>query len=189
MLYASCRLADISFIYGVKGKPALRAHPDFHFNLAHSGALALYGFAGNPIGVDIEQFKTSTDWMKISARFFNQRENEELLALPQDQKLAGFFACWARKEAYLKAIGMGLSFPLNEFYAGAQPDMNEGAVDRPGASLEWYFKDLKLQEGYAGAVVTRSAPARIRMFAFSSVEDCVSFAGESSSFNILEKRD
>ena len=167
----------LAFRYGSKGKPYLRDHPDVQFNLAHSGGLAVYGVGGEELGVDIEFVKPLTDWRKISQRFFSAREVEELKRLDPTQQVRGFFSCWARKEAYIKAIGEGIA-TLARFCAGAQPSPGEGAIDEEGKPREWYFKDLNVGDEHAGAIVTRFDQCRIRRFTFSSVEECLHFADE-----------
>lgn len=170
--YASQPPEKLVFRYGSKGKPYLRDHPDVQFNLAHSGGLAVYGVSGEELGVDIEFVKPLTDWRKISQRFFSAREVEELKRLNPTQQLRGFFSCWTRKEAYIKAIGEGIA-TLAKFCAGAQPSPGEGVIDEEGKPREWYFKDLNVGDEHAGAIVTRFDQCRIRLFAFSSAEECL----------------
>jgi 4'-phosphopantetheinyl transferase len=173
--YASEPAEKLVFRYGSKGKPYLRDRPDVQFNVAHSGGFAVYGVCGEELGVDVESVNLSTDWRKISERFFSARELEELGRLDRTQQLRGFFSCWARKEAYIKAIGEGVA-TLAKFYAGARPSPGEGAVDEEGKRRQWYFKDLNVGDEHAGAIVTRFDQCRIRRFTFSSVEECLRLA-------------
>ena len=172
--YVSEPAEKLVFRYGSKGKPYLRDRPEVQFNLAHSGGRAVYAVGGEELGVDIELVKPSTDWRKISRRFFSPREIEELERLDPTQQLRGFFSCWARKEAYIKAIGEGIA-TLAKFCAGAQPSPGDGAIDEEGKPREWYFKDLNVGDEHAGAIVTRFDQCRIRLFSFTSVEDCLQF--------------
>ncbi len=175
--YVPARPESLAFHYGIKGKPYLQDHSGLHFNLAHSGDRAVYAVASDDLGVDIELIKPVRDSQKISKRFFSQREADELSALGPDQQIAGFFACWTRKEAYIKATGEGLAAGLNKFYAGADPSDSEGGIhiDQDGRPPQWYFKDLRVGDQYAGAVVTRFAGCEIRPFNFERTEDCVRF--------------
>ena len=92
------------------------------FNLAHSHELALYAFTrGREIGVDIEYLRALPDADQIADRFFSARENATLQALPASQRRQAFFNCWTRKEAYIKAIGKGLSQPLDQFEVSLAP--------------------------------------------------------------------
>ncbi len=172
--YASEPAEKLVFRYGSKAKPYLRDYSDLQFNLGHSVGFAVYGVSGEELGVDIELVKPSTDWRKISQRFFSPREVEELERLDSTQQLRGFFSCWVRKEAYIKAIGEGIA-TLAKFYAGAQPSSAEGAIDEEGKPREWYFKDLNVGDERAAAIVTRFDQCRIRLFSFVSVEDCLEF--------------
>lgn len=165
----------LTFRYGSRGKPYLRDHPDVQFNLAHSGGRAVYVVSREELGVDIELLKPLTDWRKISKRFFSLREVEELDRLDPAQQLPAFFSCWTRKEAYIKATGEGLATPLGKFYAGAQLSQEDGTIDEEGKAREWYFKDLKLGGEHAAAVVTKFDRCRVRLFPFSSTEDCLRF--------------
>ena len=174
--YVRTRPENLAFHYGTKGKPYLQDSPGLHFNLAHSGDRAIYAVGTEELGVDIELIKPVRDWQKISRRFFSPREADELAALDPDKQIAGFYACWTRKEAYIKATGEGLAAGLNKFYAGADPSDSEGAIyideDQPP---QWYFEDLRVGDEYAGAVVTRFAKCQIRPFNFERSGDCVRF--------------
>jgi 4'-phosphopantetheinyl transferase len=150
----------ISFLYGKRGKPRLADEfdiPALQFNLAHSGELALYAFGlGRRIGIDVEYVRPLSDAEEISARFFSSRENDALRALPQDQRLAAFYRCWTRKEAYLKAIGDGLARPLDQFTVSLSPGETAKLfeISDPNESARWSFRALVPKAGYMAAVVT-----------------------------------
>jgi len=115
----SVRPESVELVYGAHGKPRLARHcptSDLHFNVSHAEDVAVYAFShGREIGVDIESVRVIHDTEDIAARFFSHREYEAYLALePRDRPL-GFFNCWTRKEAYVKALGDGLSHPLDCF--------------------------------------------------------------------------
>ena len=173
--YISERPAQLVFRYGPNGKPHLRDHPGLHFSLAHSGGHAVYAVGTDDLGIDIELVKSTTDWQNISRRFFSSREVDELEKLDPAQQTAGFFACWTRKEAYLKATGEGLRLALNKFYAGAILSRANGVIEEDGKASQWFYKDLRMPEKYAGAIVTRYSECGIRLFEFARTEDCVSF--------------
>ena len=106
--------AAVRFTYGAYGKPAVNG--DLRFNLSHAGSMALYGFAwGREIGVDIEHHRRQTDRMGIAQRFFHPDECARILQLPEQLREKAFYDVWSRKEAYIKATGMGLSLPLTGF--------------------------------------------------------------------------
>ncbi len=166
---------NLIFRYGKKGKPALENDSKLHFNLAHAGGKAIFAFGDDDLGVDIEFIKPWQDWQKISVRFFSQREAEELFKSDPATQLSDFFACWARKEAYIKAIGEGMAVGLNQFYVGADRAISSGPVERNGYPPQWYFKDLDAGERYAGALVTRFRDCQVRVFSFDQVADCLDY--------------
>ena len=177
--YISVQPEHLIFENAPKGKPRLKNHAGLHFNLGHSGGRAIYAVAGNDVGVDIELIKDLPDWKTICRRFFSQREAGELIALEPSQQIAGFFACWTRKEAYLKATGEGIAAGLDKFYAGTNPAKTSGPIEEDGRPQQWYFKDLEVGDEYATAVVSRSEHSLVRRFDFQQAEDCLRFILEN----------
>src|SRR5258708_27232070 len=107
---------------GSKGKPRLAESELGAFNLSHSGGLALFGFAETgEIGIDVEQIHPLADLLDIAQRFFCPAETAELISLPANQREHAFFRCWTRKEAYIKALGEGLSMTLDYFQVTLPP--------------------------------------------------------------------
>jgi 4'-phosphopantetheinyl transferase len=93
------------------------------FNLSHSGILALYAFtSGRAVGVDVELIRKVPDADDLAERFFSPTETALLRALPPDRRSLAFLACWTRKEAFIKALGLGLSCPLDAFDVTIDPD-------------------------------------------------------------------
>jgi hypothetical protein len=90
--------------------------PPAPFNLSHSGGMGLIGWARDrELGVDVERWRELRDEAALVRRFFSQAEIAAYEALPEAQRRAGFFRCWTRKEAYVKAVGRGLGLPLHSF--------------------------------------------------------------------------
>jgi 4'-phosphopantetheinyl transferase len=158
----------LQFSYGPKGKPHL-AHEllvavpqmrDLHFNLSHSGGLALYGFTyGREIGVDIEQLRVLDDAEQIATRFFSAGEVRVFCALPATDKMQGFFNCWTRKEAYIKATGDGLSMPLDCFEVSLIPGVPARFLQidgKPVAASRWLLQELEPAPGYVAALCVAS---------------------------------
>jgi 4'-phosphopantetheinyl transferase len=114
----------IRFTYNDKGKPSL-VEPKvtgFECNVSHSDELALYAFAlGVSIGVDVEVIRPVSDMEAIAKRFFSPLEYEMLQRVPLENRLEAFFNCWTRKEAYVKAEGLGLFIPLDSFTVSLAP--------------------------------------------------------------------
>lgn len=149
----------LEFGYGPHGKPVL-ASGGLRFNLSHSGSLALYAVARErELGVDIEEHRPLDDAEQIAERFFSRAENEAFRALPPELRNEAFFLCWTRKEAYIKAIGEGLSLPLHEFdvsLAPGEPARLLGARDAAQA-LRWTLRGLDPAPGYAAAIVVEGS--------------------------------
>jgi len=147
---------DITFRYGPHGKPDLVNDRSLKFNLTHAAGMALVALTKkHNIGVDLERIKVNVEFEEIAKQFFATGEVKNLLALPIDQRPQGFFNCWTRKEAFIKAKGNGLSFPLDQFEVALKP--NEPAEllatkwDAKEAS-KWSLFELDPGEGFVGAV-------------------------------------
>jgi 4'-phosphopantetheinyl transferase len=120
--YARCEPSVLVFRAGPHRKPAL-AWPvgDIPFSLSHNGGLALVAVAGSGcVGIDAERIRSEVEVEDLSRRFFAPAEAAEIMALPPDAQLAAFFTCWTRKEAFVKALGGGLSVPLKSFHVSIQ---------------------------------------------------------------------
>jgi 4'-phosphopantetheinyl transferase len=117
---------SIELTYTAYGKPALARHPakpDLRFNLSHCEDLAVYAFArGREVGIDVEAVRALPDADALAARFFSRHENAAYLSLAACDRPLGFFNCWTRKEALIKALGTGLSFPLGRFDVSLAPN-------------------------------------------------------------------
>jgi 4'-phosphopantetheinyl transferase len=106
----------IAFTSGAYGKPGLVGRPDLHFNLSHSGSLALIGISPQrPIGVDIEIIRDNVDELALARSFFCEDEHRLLCDLGAEARLLAFYKIWTCKEAVLKAFGVGISTYLNDF--------------------------------------------------------------------------
>jgi 4'-phosphopantetheinyl transferase len=124
--YLKVEPGQIHFCYSAYGKPALDSgaghDAGLHFNLAHSGQLALYAVApSRRIGVDLERIRADLDYEQIAEQSFAPHERGALRAVPAHLKPEAFFNCWTRKEAYVKARGEGLSMPLDRFAVSLAP--------------------------------------------------------------------
>jgi 4'-phosphopantetheinyl transferase len=153
------------FTYGDRGKPALQladAAPPLHFNLSHSGGLALYAFSRScPLGIDLEQMRPNSDWQAISRRYFTPREVEDLLALPAAQQQQGFFQLWTGKEACAKASGTGIAHSLDQFEF-ALPSAHSLQLRHVKGDLPascWQIHCLDPGEGFAATVAAIAAEA------------------------------
>ena len=154
----------VELVYGPRGKPGLSrrfADAALCFNVSHSEDVAVYAFSrGREIGVDVEAVREWRDTDNIAARFFSRRENEAYLALdPRDRPL-GFFNCWTRKEAFIKALGDGLYHPLDRFdvsLAPGEPARILRIENTSGDACGWALHGFSLGPGLVGAVVIRKS--------------------------------
>jgi len=160
--YLGARPVDIAFEYGIHGKPALagRHGSPLKFNVSHSDGVALMAIShGVEVGIDVEAIRPMADANQIAARFFSPRETAELRALPA----ASFFTCWTRKEAYLKARGLGLAQQLRAFSVTISPAATPLVVDdKDGEGALWPIHELPALAGYAAALVTGGNPRLVR---------------------------
>jgi 4'-phosphopantetheinyl transferase len=151
---------EVTFTYGPRGKPFLAGPPatasGLSFNLSNSHELALVGFLRGPeIGVDVEFLKPMPDLEQISERFFSESERVALRRLPAPQKPEGFFNCWTRKEAYLKAVGEGLAAPLDSFDVTLAPGEAPRMLTLKGdaaRAARWFFRCFRPERDYIGAL-------------------------------------
>lgn len=157
------RPQDIRFSYGKHGKPALAppfAHSGLSFNLAHSGDLAVYAFArAQALGVDVEAMRALSDADGIAARFFSATEKNAYQALASCHRRTGFFNCWTRKEAFVKALGDGLSHALDEFdvsLAPGEPARILRVADTPGDACGWRLESFVPAPGFIAALVSEA---------------------------------
>jgi 4'-phosphopantetheinyl transferase len=147
------------FDYTSHGKPFLRSEadsPDIRFNVSHAAGVALIAVAlAREVGVDVEDVREGFAAGAIAERFFSPAEVDALQALPAADRTAGFFNCWTRKEAYVKARGEGLSLPLSVFDVSLTPGEPAALLAVRGNPLErtrWSLQALSLEPGYAAAL-------------------------------------
>jgi 4'-phosphopantetheinyl transferase len=154
---------SVELVYGEHGKPALAprfADSDLRFNVSHCDDVALYAFSsGREIGIDVEGVHVIRDADDIAARSFSRRENEAYRALvPRDRPL-GFFNCWTRKEAFIKALGDGLHHALDRFdvsLAPGQPAKILRVDNRHGDDCGWRMESFSPAPGFVAALVTEN---------------------------------
>jgi 4'-phosphopantetheinyl transferase len=164
--YLSCAPAEVRFRYGPQEKPALDAEAtpnSARFNLSHSHGLAVFAFSlGREVGIDLELIRPDFATDDIAARFFSACELAELRALPAELRAEGFFLCWTRKEAYVKARGAGLQIPLESFSVSLTPGQPEKLVS-PN-SEPWSICSFQPALGYVGAVLGEGSDWRVSKF-------------------------
>jgi len=154
---------SIAFTENEFGKPSVvtpQAAAGLSFNASHSGTLAVIAVArSGRIGVDVERLRPLVEAESIAARFLATGEAATLAALHPHERTEGFFNAWTRKEAVVKALGGGLSIPLDSFEVSLRPGEPPAILrwDIPeAAQTHWRIQDLDLPEDYVGALVTDS---------------------------------
>jgi 4'-phosphopantetheinyl transferase len=159
--YLNVSPISIQFKYASRGKPSLTAPSCIDFNVSHSGDLAVFAFAtGCELGVDVEQIRALPEVRSIADRFFCSEETAELMSLNPKLREHAFYLCWTRKEAYIKAIGEGLSAPLDRFRVTLQPGQPARFIHiagDTGAARAWTLHDLQLSLNYAAALAYRDS--------------------------------
>lgn len=153
---------ELEFSYGPQGKPALAQGPSF--NLSHSGELAcLAVHATTALGADIEVFREIEDG--VAERFFSAAEFAALRGLLGKAKEAGFFRCWTRKEAVVKALGGGLSIPLDAF--DVTLDASDAQLTRLepayGDAADWTLAPFQVGSQMVGCVAAQTDGAPITL--------------------------
>ena len=157
--YARVAPGEIVFETGTSGKPRLgagQASGAIAFSFSRTRGLALVGVtAGAPLGVDVEQVRAFDDFQGVARRFFAPGEHRALGRLPPRSRLRGFFECWTRKEAVVKALGVGLSVPLDSFEVtfgpGVAPEIARIDLDAPPPRA-WSLVHLEPLKGVIGAL-------------------------------------
>ncbi len=139
----------LRFDYNPYGKPSLivtQGGNTLRFNLSHSRGMALIAITKNrDIGVDIEGINPNFSGLEIAEKFFSPLENSVLRSLPEHLQATAFFTCWTRKEAYIKAVGKGLSIPLNQFdvsLAPGEPAALLNVEENPEEASKWSLIEL-----------------------------------------------
>ena len=154
--YLEINPAEISFQYSKFGKPGIVNNNSLQFNISHSQNIALFAFTKRfNIGIDVEFVNPDIEVKDIAANFFSKNEILNLLALAEEQQTLGFFNCWTRKEAFIKAVGEGLSFPLDKFEVSLEPDKPAKllATDwEPEAVSKWSIYSMSPAANFVGSL-------------------------------------
>ena len=148
---------ELELRLGPNDKPELVGAEDEHvphFNLSHSGKMALIALAHGPVGVDVEQVRQAPDLADMVRHALRPGEIAALEALPTTRRPEGFIAAWTRKEAYLKARGLGIG-DIQRVEVNVHPDERAAllyADDDPDAAARWTLVDLAVETGYRAAL-------------------------------------
>lgn len=160
---------ELTFYYGPNGKPYL-AHTTngngLSFNLSRRDGLALYAITrGREVGIDLELIRADLEPEKIAEQFFSPRELVVLQAAPTDMRQEAFFALWTCKEAYVKATGTGLTFPLNQFSVLSATNGSEVLLSIEKdleEAARWSLRELSTAPGYSAALAVAGHGRRLK---------------------------
>jgi len=157
--------AGLRFNRNAQGKPFLEGG-ELDFNVSHSrDRLLIAVTAGRAVGVDIEFRRGGLNMESIAKRWFAPEEQAffQTLEHPED----GFFEIWAKKEAYVKALGVGIYKDLNTF---AVPLGEKPFSPTLGTDGQWFFQTLEIcdangviDSGYAAAVASQAPPVPVHL--------------------------
>ncbi|MCF7848494.1 MAG: 4'-phosphopantetheinyl transferase superfamily protein [Kiritimatiellales bacterium] len=164
--YTGIAATELKFDLAENDKPFLAMdETDVEFNVSHSGDWVLLAFGRNRrVGVDVEKVRRDMDVESIASRFF--APEEVALIAGADDKHEIFCQLWARKEAYVKALGTGLFRALNSF---SVPIVGN-ELPMVGTMDEWIFQALEAAPNYAAAVVTDREPVSVTCYDFGGLK-------------------
>jgi 4'-phosphopantetheinyl transferase len=167
-MYLEIDPEKVELQHGPEGKPSLSYvhNSQICFSVSHSQGMGLFAFAQrHEVGVDIERIKANFRSMEIASHFFATDEVTALAKLPPELEAEAFYACWTRKEAYVKARGRGLSIPLKSFTVNFT-DSEQLLRDETGAP--WSCYRLEPTPGFAGAVVAEGENWSLKCWEWSA---------------------
>ena len=172
--YIDRRPELIEYAYDNLGKPRF-AHVELNaqlrFNLSNSHDLGLLAVTrSTEVGVDLERIREMNDMLGLAKRYFAEEETDRLFGLPASKQASAFFRLWTRKEAYLKAVGKGLTCPLREVHVSLH-DSPEACriVDINGDQTEaakWTLANLDPNPEFKSALAIKRLGNRILKYSF-----------------------
>jgi 4'-phosphopantetheinyl transferase len=157
--YQCTPAGELRFAYSEYGRPRLADNANsepIEFNISHSGGVVLLAFSRlHSLGIDVEKVRTNFDSLEIAESYFSQSERAVLRGIPVDARQEAFFRCWTRKEAFIKALGEGLSHPLDAFDVSLAPGVPAALLaTRPNGweATRWAILDVAVPNGYVAAL-------------------------------------
>lgn len=143
---------NLSFKTNEYGKPFLSSHDGIEYNISHSGRWVVCCIDNSPVGIDIEQIKPID--ISIAEKFFSKDEVLSLLNKDVIRREEFFYELWTSKESYIKAVGKGLSIPLNSFTINIY--RNNITVSSTYEQNTYYFKQYFIENGYKMVVCSKN---------------------------------
>lgn len=163
--YIQVSPAKLRILTAVQGKPYLADYPELAFNLSHSDDNMAVAVAKNcQLGVDIEQCKPRPSLVDLVHRCFSKSEAAYWFELPEDHKTQAFYQFWTRKEAFVKATGLGIAVGLSDCVLNpAQPQTFLAVPAQCGAVDEWHCRDIDLGQKLCAALVADKAIVKVNI--------------------------
>ncbi|MFS4467938.1 4'-phosphopantetheinyl transferase family protein [Maribacter sp. 2210JD10-5] len=172
--YWNKRPDQIELEYNSFGKPRLPSRYGLKFNVSHSQNFSVICFLKDAeVGIDIENCKRDINLMDLAENFFSKKEVENLKKLPFLERDRAFYRCWTRKEAFIKAEGSGLSFPLKQFAVSLDNDLEAELLNTywdEKSKDNWTLKSFVPAEGYLAAIATKG---KIDRYVFHEWNDLI----------------
>ena len=169
--YLDCDPALLEFSHNSYGKPLLmmkRVFDPIYFNMSGSGDRAAYAFTRlGEIGIDIEKMCQDFATEEVAEKFFSDHEVSVFRSLPESDKIEAFYNCWTRKEAFIKAVGEGLSYPLKDFDVSLRPGEPAKLLRIRGDAEEasrWTLHEIPVAAGYKAAFAIRAKYLEVKIY-------------------------
>ncbi len=158
---------DFVFDYLEHGKPVMANNhqcADITFNVSHSYDLAMIAIAQKQsIGIDIEKINYESDHQALMTRFFSKAEQTEFQTMLDANKARAFCACWTRKEAFIKAVGDGVSYGLDKFNIAVDPENQTPEINLHKPSEKtWSAINLPVDNDYMACLVSDRVSLSVR---------------------------
>jgi 4'-phosphopantetheinyl transferase len=149
------QLSDDEMVFTVDryDKPYVKNVEDLHFNVSHSGEWVVCAVDSEPIGIDVEVIKNIK--LNIAKRFFSQEEYNDIVGKDENERTGYYYDLWTLKESYIKAVGRGLTLPLNTFTI--RIGSSGITIQGPSVEGEFHFKQYRIDKLYKLSVCAVSA--------------------------------
>lgn len=165
--------SNVELYFENLGKPYFAdpvLHEKFQFNFSNSSNIAICAVTlRQPVGVDVERIRPMSDMLGLARRYFAESETAALFAQVESQQSAAFFRLWTRKEAWLKAIGKGLTFPLRDVEVSFDDiDCRVHSINQdPAAAAKWALIPFFPDEEHVGALAIQRTENEPVFFEFA----------------------
>lgn len=171
--YAICnklgvKNSKLAFSNNKYGKPVLLQPEGIFFNISHSGDWVVCAVSNEPVGIDVEMIKP-VEFNTIARRFFTETEYNDLMSKENNERLKYFYTLWTLKESYIKAVGKGLSIPLNSF--SIQIENRNIMINTCSEFNPCFFKLYEIDEYHLVAVCSqnKSYTSEIKIITLSNL--------------------